>query len=260
MNEGFLVTIPDDIGQWRKAQRAQLLARRVAATVVERRQWSEIIERLLLEAFPALRTSVVGFYWPFQGEFDPRSAIRRLREQGARAALPVVAQKAAPLEFREWWPGAPMARGVFDLPVPDGTEVLRPEALLIPPVGFDTQGYRLGYGGGYFDRTLAAAVPQPLKIGVGFELSRMPTIRPQPHDMPMDFIVTESGVHCVTRNGLEPVRDLERAAELASAIVRDRERKCLENEEGTESERPVVREYSSPPCYAHEIDPAYKDM
>lgn len=254
------MTIPESIRQWRKTQRAELLARRVAATVTVRRRWNGVVERLLMEAFPILQRSVIGFYWPFQGEFDPRAAIHRLREQGAKAALPVVVQKAAPLEFREWWPGAPMTAGVFDLPVPDGTDVVRPQALLIPPVGFDAQGYRLGYGGGYFDRTLAAAVAQPLKIGVAFELSRMPTIRPQPHDVPMDFIVTESGVHCVTRNGLEPVRDLERAAELASAIVRERERKCLENEEGTESERPVVREYASPPCYAHEIDPAYKDL
>jgi 5,10-methenyltetrahydrofolate synthetase len=256
------MTIPEDIRQWRKAQRAELLARRVAATVAQRRQWNETIERLLLEAFPLLRQSVVGFYWPFQGEFDPRSAIRHLRERGARAALPVVVQKSAPLQFRAWWPGAPMTQGVYNLPVPDGTEIVRPQALFIPPVGFDSRGYRLGYGGGYFDRTLAAAVPQPLKIGVGFELSRLPTIQPQPHDVPMDFIVTEAGVHCVNRNGLEPVRDLERVAVLADAIVRERaarEGKPPEDEDGVDGDRLAVREYSSPPCYAHEIDPAYKE-
>ena len=62
---------------------------------------------------------------------------------------------------------------------------------LAPLVGFDSCGYRLGYGGGYYDRTLAAATPKPLAIGVGFELSRLDTIHPQPHDVPMDFIVTE---------------------------------------------------------------------
>jgi 5-formyltetrahydrofolate cyclo-ligase len=80
----------------------------------------------------------------------------------------------------------------------------------------------LGYGGGYFDRTLAALTPQPLKIGVAYELSRMPTIRPQAHDVPMDFIVTEAGIHHVGADGLERVDGPARASELAGAIVRDR--------------------------------------
>jgi len=258
------MTIPDEIRQWRKAQRAELLARRVAVTADQRREWNEIIERLLLEAFPVLRQSMVGFYWPFQGEFDPRFAIRRLREQGARAALPVVVQKSTPLQFREWWPGAPMTKGVFDLPIPDGTEVVRPQALFIPPIGFDARGYRLGYGGGYFDRTLAAAVPQPLKIGVAFELSRIPTIQPQPHDVPMDFIVTEAGIHHAGKDGLELVRDPARVSELAGAIIRERDRAARDDNASDEGyawdgDRQSVREYASPPCYAHELDPTYKD-
>jgi 5,10-methenyltetrahydrofolate synthetase len=86
-----------------------------------------------------------------------------------------------------------------------GTQAVTPGALLIPPIGFDAQGYRLGYGGGYFDRTLASLDPQPLKIGVAFELSRIETIRPQPHDIPMDFIVTEAGIHRVGPGGLQRV-------------------------------------------------------
>lgn len=152
-----------------------------------------------------------------------------------------------------------MTKGVFDLPVPDGTEVVRPEALLIPPVGFDAQGYRLGYGGGYFDRTLAAMVPQPLKIGVAFELSRIPTIYPQPHDVPMDFIVTEAGVHHASKHGLEHVGDLRQVLKLASAIIRERDRRAPISGEPAGSTRPVARQYASPPCYANELDPAYKD-
>ena len=86
-------------------------------------------------------------------------------------------------------------------------------------MGFDSKGYRLGYGGGYFDRTLAVMQPQPLKIGVAFELSRIPTIRPQPHDVPMDLIVTEAGIHCVRENGLERVDDSCDALEFASARI-----------------------------------------
>ena len=196
------MTIPDDLTLWRRAQRADLLARRMAVQAHQHRLWNDAITAQLLDGFPSLKKSMVGFYWPFKAEFDPRFAIHQLRLSGARTALPVVLQKHAPLEFRAWWPSAQMTKGVFELPIPDGTEVVWPDALLIPPVGFDAQGYRLGYGGGYFDRTLATMSPQPLKIGVAFELSRMRTIRPQPYDIPMDFIVTEAGIHRVDQQRL----------------------------------------------------------
>jgi 5-formyltetrahydrofolate cyclo-ligase len=99
---------------------------------------------------------IVGFYWPFQGEFDARPFVTDLRRRGVRAVLTAVVAKSQPLEFREWWPGVAMANGVYDLPVPDGTFVFTPDALLIPALGVGSNGYRLGYGGGYFDRTLAA--------------------------------------------------------------------------------------------------------
>ena len=217
--ESDFVEIPDEIKKWRKAQRAALLMKRQAAAQEERQQWSASITRLLTELFPVLQGMIVSFYWPFQGEFDPRFAISRLRMGGTTVALPEVERKAAPLKFREWWPGVAVTKGVFDLPVPDGTAAVAPQALLIPPVGFDSKGYRLGYGGGYFDRTLAVMQPQPLKIGVAFELSRIPTIRPQPHDVPMDLIVTEAGIHCVRENGLERVDDSCDALEFASARI-----------------------------------------
>lgn len=194
---------PQNILQWRRDQRAGLLARRMAVPAQQRRQWNGAITRLLLDGFPALRSMVVGAYWPFKGEFDPRFALKHWRDAGATTALPVVLQKSAPLEFRAWWPGTPTTQGIYDLPIPDGTEVLRPDALLIPPVGFDEQGYRLGYGGGYFDRTLAALSPRPLTIGAGFELCRMPTIHPQTYDIAMDFIVTEAGIYRVGPHGLD---------------------------------------------------------
>jgi 5-formyltetrahydrofolate cyclo-ligase len=216
------IALSDELKQWRKAQRAGLLARREAATDAQRLAWNDAITSLLAASFPMLQSMTVGFYWPYRGEFDARFAIRRLRESGARVALPVVLQKGAPLEFREWWPGVPMTKGVFDLPIPMGTDVVTPGALLIPPIGFDSHGYRLGYGGGYFDRTLAAMTPQPLKIGVAFELSRIPTIQPQPHDVPMDFIATEAGVHYVGEGGLERVSDASQVLEIASVILRAR--------------------------------------
>jgi len=117
-----------------------------------------------------------------------------------------------------------------------------PDALLIPMVGFDARGYRLGHGGGYFDRTLAALAPPPLKIGIAFELSRMATIRPQDHDIPMDFVVTEAGIHAVTSAGLELVTDSRRL----DAIVRSRL--------GRLAARDEARPSASPACYAHEFE------
>lgn len=216
------MAIPDALTAWRAARREELIARRSALPAGERSAHSESIARRLLEAFPLLQGRVIGFCWPYRGEFDPRFVIRRLRDAGSRTALPVVVGKGAPLQFRAWWPGAPMRSATLGIPVPDGTEPLQPEALLIPPVGFDAAGYRLGYGAGYFDRTLAATTPRPLAIAVAFELSRMPTIRPQPHDVPMDFIMTEAGVHHVAEHGLRRVDDPREALRLAEAIVRRR--------------------------------------
>lgn len=215
------MAMPDALTSWRAARREELIARR-AMPADERSVRSRSIDRRLLDAFPLLQGRMIGFCWPYRGEFDPRFVIRRLREAGSRTALPVVVAKGAPLQFREWWPGAPMRSATLGIPVPDGTEPLQPEALLIPPVGFDTAGYRLGYGAGYFDRTLAAMTPRPLAIAVAFEVARMPTIRPQTHDVPMDFIVTEAGVHHVGDGGLRLVEDPREALRLAEAIVRRR--------------------------------------
>jgi 5-formyltetrahydrofolate cyclo-ligase len=211
----------DECKQWRKDRRTELLARRREITEADRRQWNASITRLLIEGFPLLRSMALGFYWPMESEFDPRFATRHFRDHGATLALPVVVRRNTPLQFREWHPGAVVVKGVFDLPMPSETPVVRPQALLIPPIGFDAEGYRLGYGGGYFDRTLATLTPHPLKIGVGFEVSRIPTIHPQPHDVPMDFIVTESGIYRVDSDGLLLVSS-RKAADSASAILSSR--------------------------------------
>ena len=216
------MAMSEELRQWRAERREALIERRMAVAPGQRRAWGERITQQLLEAFPLLQRCVVGFCWPYRGEFDPRFAIRRLRDLGARAALPRVTARGAPLQFQAWWPGAPLRPGVLGIPVPDGTEPLQPQALLVPPVGFDARGYRLGYGAGYFDRTLAAAVPRPLAILVGFELSRVPTIRPQPHDVPMDFVVTEAGVHRVGPEGLVRIGDPREASRLAEELLRRR--------------------------------------
>jgi len=179
-----------EVRLWRKAKRAVLIERRLAMSAADRAARSEAITAALLQALPSCPGALIGFYWPFKGEYDPRALVRLLHGQGMRLALPVVVQKAKPVIFRGWWPGSPMANGIWNIPVPAAGDPVAPDVLLVPVVGFDRQNYRLGYGGGYYDRTLAAPT-RPRTIGVGFELSRVATIHPQPHDIPMDQVVTE---------------------------------------------------------------------
>lgn len=191
------MTPSPDLNQWRRTQRAELLALRMAIPVAQRMRMNRRMTEALQDAFPLAGPLVIAAYWPFRGEFDPRFLLRSWRLRGACTALPVVMAKGQPLQFRAWWPGLRTEPGVYQLPVPVGSDVVRPDVVLMPPVGFDRQGYRLGYGGGFYDRTLAGLSPQPVKIGVAFGLSFIPTIQPQPHDIPMDFVATEDGIRAV---------------------------------------------------------------
>ncbi len=184
----------DDIRAWRKSERTRLISERMALRGEARKRHNAAITAVLEGLLSP--QEVIGFYWPIRGEYDARDLIGSVLDQGARAALPVVVQKGAPLVFRDWRPATRMENGFWDIPVPaDGHPVI-PTTLLVPLVGFDELGYRLGYGGGYYDRTLASLPAKPVAIGVGYELSYLGTIYPQPHDIPMSAIVTESRVMC----------------------------------------------------------------
>ncbi len=186
---------PDAVKAWRRDERKRLLALRTGAPAAERHRWGGLIEAQLQWALGGRPAITLGVYWPFQAEFDPRPFVDRLIGEGYSAALPVVVDKKGPLEYRLWRPGDPLVDGVWGIPIPERREIVVPDAVLAPLVGYDLQCYRLGYGGGYFDRTLAALQPRPLAIGVGFELSRVATIYPQEFDIPMELIVTEAGLH-----------------------------------------------------------------
>ena len=176
---------------FRKTQRAELLARRRALSFRGRDGCAESLTAHLLATLDVWSYAVLGFYWPIRGEIDLRDLARRHVEAGGIAALPVVVEKNAPVEFWQWQPGASMRRGFWNIPVPAERHVVVPNVLLIPVVGYDAAGYRLGYGGGYYDRTLARIQPRPYRVGVGYDEAELPTIHPQPHDVPMDLIVTE---------------------------------------------------------------------
>lgn len=182
------------VRSFRKAKRAALLARRGALSFHDRERYAESLTAHVLATLRLGSYPVLGFYWPIRSELDLRNLARRHVEAGCIAALPVVVEKNAPVEFWQWQPGATMQRGLWNIPIPAERRVVVPNALLIPLVGYDAAGFRLGYGGGYYDRTLGAADPRPLCVGVGYDEAELATIHPQPHDVPMDLIVTERRV------------------------------------------------------------------
>ena len=184
---------PDAVKLWRRGERERLIALRQALPADQRRDWGERIEAGLRSVIAGL-PGVLGVYWPFRAEFDPRSLIDWAVAAGRVVALPVVVDKKGPLEYRAWRPGDTLVDGVWNIPVPEKRELVTPAVVLAPLVGFDRASYRLGYGGGYFDRTLAALRPPALAVGIGFDVQLLETIHPQHFDVPMDVIVTETGI------------------------------------------------------------------
>jgi len=193
---------PAVLKDWRKSQRERLIAARMALSAGELESLRRRIDGHLELSFPGLARCRLAFCWPIKGEYDARHFARTMRGRGALTALPVVVAPKQPLIFREWHPGVRLARGPLDIPYPVDSPVVQPDAVLLPMNGWDTQGYRLGYGAGFFDRTLASLAKRPVVIGVSYELARLDTICPQPWDIPMDYVLTERGVYRRDPEGL----------------------------------------------------------
>ena len=198
---------PDQLKTWRKSERNRLIAVRAALDTQTLEQFRQRIEAHLARSFPGLASAKLAFCWPIKGEYDARHLVRTLRERGALTALPVVVAPKQPLLFREWHPGVAMAAGPLDIPYPVNAPEVVAEAVLLPMNGWDKAGYRLGYGGGFFDRTLAALAKKPVVIGVTYELARIETIHPQSWDIPVDWVVTERGVYRRDQNRLALLSD-----------------------------------------------------
>ena len=189
----------------RQTLRQRAIERRLALTAAQWTQLSAVICEHLSAHFPELAAHRVGFCWPIRNEPDLRPLMRSWLARGApgfAALLPVVVAEQAPLAFRRWTPDCAMAPDRYAIPTPSAGAYEVPTALLIPVNAFDAEGFRLGYGGGYFDRTLSALQrldTPPRCIGVGFELARVDSIHPQAHDIRLDAIVTEAGVFATPR-------------------------------------------------------------
>jgi 5-formyltetrahydrofolate cyclo-ligase len=191
-----------ELKRWRKSERERLIAARMAIAPAVLEAWRQRIDGYLEHSFPGLARCRLAFCWPIKGEYDARHLARTLRDRGTLTALPVVVAPKTPLIFREWHPGVQLARGALDIPYPVGSPDIVPDIVLLPMNGWDAQGYRLGYGAGFFDRTLAAMEKKPVTIGVSYELARLQTIHAQPWDLPMDYVVTERGVYRRDPEGL----------------------------------------------------------
>lgn len=178
---------------WRKETRARLIAARQTLTAEGRAQAAELVSGRLERVLATTDSRTLGLYWPINREINLIPWARALaRREGLTLCLPVVVTPKAPLEYWRWTPGAAMKPGVWNIPAPAERDVLTPDLVLAPLVGFDRAKYRLGYGGGYFDRTLAALERRPVAVGVGYESGALETIFPQTHDIAMDAIVTEA--------------------------------------------------------------------
>jgi len=184
-----------DVMRWRKAERERLIRERAAIPTHRRRALSEALAANLERAIGPLAGLTISAYWPFRAEPDLRPFLERAAAAGARTALPLVVAKGEPLQFRAWRKGEPLEPGVWNIPIPTATApVVVPDVLIAPVVGYDPACYRLGYGGGFFDRTLAAMTTPRRVFGVGWRQQALPTIYPQWHDVPLDAIVLEDGV------------------------------------------------------------------
>ncbi len=185
---------------------------------------ADLLQRVMRIWLVGSPHEVIGAYWPIKGEFDPLPALYRWQEdavlspefqentpfaQEGRAqlatesiasrsprkiGLPVVNKVHKTLTFHAWYPGCPMEEDAYGIPKPKDTEVIVPTLLFVPCVGYGPGGYRLGYGGGFYDRTLATLQPRPVTVGLGYSHGWLPDMNPEPHDIPLDVLLNDKGV------------------------------------------------------------------
>lgn len=179
-----------DVMRWRKAERQRLYRLREAMTDAERERARQRITAALDALLDEREPTCVAAYWPIRGEPDLRAWMQRRAAGDLQFALPVMMGDGQPLKFARWRPAEPMQRARWGIAEPAAKAWIEPDLLIVPLLGADEKKYRLGNGGGYFDRTLAASSPRPMAVGVGYDAARIATIYPLPHDLPMDVIVT----------------------------------------------------------------------
>ena len=186
--------------QAKKALRKSLLEQRL--NLPDRLQQADLLQQVMRIWLVGRPETVIGAYWPIKGEFDPLPALHRWKEDGElldqpqlrRIGLPVVNKEHKTMTFHAWYPGCPMEEDAYGIPKPKDTEVIVPTLLFAPCVGYGPGGYRLGYGGGFYDRMMATLQPKPFTVGLGFGVGFVEDFEPEPHDVPLDAILNNHGV------------------------------------------------------------------
>lgn len=178
----------------KKLLRRQLQAERLS--MIDRHERAMHLQQVLRVWLVGRKEQTIGAYWPIKGEFDALPALFRWTEGATerRIGLPVIDRETKQLRFHVWYPGCPMEEDAFGIPKPKDTEQFQPQMLLVPCVGYGPKGLRLGYGGGFYDRTLAAIEPKPYTVGVGYAHGYLPWLTPEPHDVPLNAMLNEDGV------------------------------------------------------------------
>jgi 5-formyltetrahydrofolate cyclo-ligase len=169
-------------------------------TMVDRHERAMHLQEVLRVWLVGRRENTIGAYWPIKGEFDALPALFRWKEgedvQGRhrQIGLPVIDKATKQLRFHVWYPGCEMEEDAYGIPKPKDTDRFEPQMLLVPCVGFGPRGVRLGYGGGFYDRTLPLLDPKPVTVGVAYSHGFIPWLQAEPHDVPLDAVLTEDGV------------------------------------------------------------------
>jgi len=145
---------------------------------------------------PVPKQTPVSLYWPIGSELDTAPLLAVLSERGHVLSLPVTPEQRGPLSFRLWTPDTEMTAGPMNIPVPKDSPTVSPDILLVPLLAFDKRGYRLGYGGGYYDRTLtqARARRKVMAIGLAYDEQEVETVPTDATDQPLDMVVTPTRV------------------------------------------------------------------
>jgi 5-formyltetrahydrofolate cyclo-ligase len=172
----------------KRAARAQALALRRGCDPAS----GVDLARHLLVEMPPPEGAVIAGFWPMPGEIDIKPLLMELDARGHRVLLPQTPPRGQALLFRHWHPGATMRRERFGTFRPEG-EIATPDYLLVPLLGFDRLGHRLGYGGGYYDRTLAS-LPDAIAVGCAFSAQQLDAVPVGEYDVPLHAVATESGV------------------------------------------------------------------
>jgi 5-formyltetrahydrofolate cyclo-ligase len=178
----------------KKTLRRQLQAER--QSLIDRHQRSMYLQDVLRVWLVGRQDSAIGAYWPIKGEFDAMPALFRWSEADPkrRIGLPVIDKISKQLRFHVWYPGCEMEDDAYGIPKPKDTPVFEPTLLLVPCVGYGPHGVRLGYGGGFYDRTLATLQPRPHTVGLAYSQGFLPWLLPEAHDVPLDTVLCDEGL------------------------------------------------------------------